>query len=181
MRRGFLYLVAVIDLATRKVLSWWVSNTMDVAFRLEALEEAMIRFGKPESSITDQGSKFTSPGSRFADRRRDTGLNGRTKPMKGQRIYRTFVAQPEIWLCLSVCVRNRIGTTARSDKVDRLLQQPKTALQPGSPNARRGIHSRQRRRQRLTRLVAPGRKNPWHHLHQSNETIAWAQSSPDDS
>jgi putative transposase len=69
MRRGFLYLVAVIDLATRKVLSWWVSNTMDVAFRLEALEEAMIRFGKPESSITDQGSKFTSPGSRFADRR----------------------------------------------------------------------------------------------------------------
>jgi putative transposase len=63
MRRGFLYLVAVMDWATRKVLSWRVSNTMDVAFCIEALEDAMARFGKPDIFNTDQGSQFTS--SRF--------------------------------------------------------------------------------------------------------------------
>jgi putative transposase len=61
MRRGFLYLVAIMDWATRKVLSWRVSNTMDVEFCLEALEEALARFGKPEIFNTDQGSQFTSP------------------------------------------------------------------------------------------------------------------------
>ena len=61
MRRGFLYLVAVMDWATRKVLSWRVSNTMDVEFCLEALEEALTRFGRPEIFNSDQGSQFTSP------------------------------------------------------------------------------------------------------------------------
>ena len=61
MRRGFLYLVAVMDWATRKVLSWRVSNTLDVEFCLEALEEALARFGQPEIFNTDQGSQFTSP------------------------------------------------------------------------------------------------------------------------
>jgi putative transposase len=61
MRRGFLYLVAVMDWATRKVLAWRVSNTMDVEFCLEVLGEAMARFGQPEIFNTDQGSQFTSP------------------------------------------------------------------------------------------------------------------------
>jgi putative transposase len=61
MRRGFLYLVAVMDWATRKVLSWRVSNTMDVEFCLEALEEALARCGRPEIFNTDQGGQFTSP------------------------------------------------------------------------------------------------------------------------
>ncbi len=61
MRRGFLYLVAVMDWATRKVLSWRVSNTMDVEFCLEALEEALAGHGRPEIFNTDQGSQFTSP------------------------------------------------------------------------------------------------------------------------
>jgi putative transposase len=61
MRRGFLYLVAVMDWASRKVLSWRVSNTMDVTFCIEALEDAMARFGKPAIFNTDQGSQFTSP------------------------------------------------------------------------------------------------------------------------
>jgi putative transposase len=61
MRRGFLYLVAVMDWSTRKVLSWRVSNTMDVEFCIEALEEALARFGRPEIFNTDQGSQFTSP------------------------------------------------------------------------------------------------------------------------
>ena len=61
MRRGFLYLVAVMDWATRKMLSWRVLNTMDAEFCIEALEEALARFGTPESFNTDQGSQFTSP------------------------------------------------------------------------------------------------------------------------
>ena len=60
MRRGFLYLVAVMDWATRKSLAWRVSNTMDVAFCVEALQEALARFGRPEIFNTDQGSQFTS-------------------------------------------------------------------------------------------------------------------------
>jgi putative transposase len=61
MRRGFLYLVAVMDWATRKVLSWRVSNTMDAEFCVAALEEALARFGRPDIFNTDQGSQFTSP------------------------------------------------------------------------------------------------------------------------
>ena len=58
--RGFLYLVAIMDWASRAVLSWRLSNTMDVSFCVEALEEALARFGRPEIFNTDQGSQFTS-------------------------------------------------------------------------------------------------------------------------
>ena len=61
MRKGFLYLVAVMDWASRKVLAWRLSNTMDTDFCLEALQEAMARYGTPEIFNTDQGSQFTSP------------------------------------------------------------------------------------------------------------------------
>src|SRR5215470_10916539 len=60
MGRGFLYLVAVIDWASRAVLSWRLSNTMDVSFCVDALEDALSRFGKPQIFNTDQGSQFTS-------------------------------------------------------------------------------------------------------------------------
>ena len=58
--RGFLYLVAIMDWASRKVLSWRLSNTMDVGFCVEALEEALARYGKPAIFNSDQGSQFTS-------------------------------------------------------------------------------------------------------------------------
>ena len=58
--RGFLYLVAIMDWASRAVLSWRLSNTMDSSFCVEALEEALARFGKPAIFNTDQGSQFTS-------------------------------------------------------------------------------------------------------------------------
>jgi putative transposase len=58
--RGFLYLVAVIDWATRAVLSWRLSNTMEAGFCVAALEEALARFGRPAIFNTDQGSQFTS-------------------------------------------------------------------------------------------------------------------------
>ena len=60
MRQGFLYLVAVMDWWSRKVLSWRLSNTLDTDFCVEALEEALAHHGRPEIFNTDQGSQFTS-------------------------------------------------------------------------------------------------------------------------
>ena len=60
MAKGFVYLVAIVDWFSRKVLSWRVSITMEADFCVEALEEALARFGKPEIFNTDQGSQFTS-------------------------------------------------------------------------------------------------------------------------
>lgn len=59
MEKGFLYLVAIIDWYSRYVVSWRISNTMEVSFCLEALQEALKK-GKPEIFNTDQGSQFTS-------------------------------------------------------------------------------------------------------------------------
>ena len=60
VRRGFLYLVAIMDWATRHVLAWRLSNTMDARFCIEALNDAMATYGKPEIFNTDQGSQFSS-------------------------------------------------------------------------------------------------------------------------
>lgn len=60
MKRGFVYLAAVLDWATRRILSWRVSNSMTADFCVEALEEAIVRHGRPEIMNTDQGSQFTS-------------------------------------------------------------------------------------------------------------------------
>ncbi len=60
VRRGFLYLAAIMDWATRHVLAWQLSNTMDARFFVEALNEALARYGNPEIFNTDQGSQFTS-------------------------------------------------------------------------------------------------------------------------
>jgi len=62
MARGFLYLVAIMDWASRKVLSWRLCNTMDTEFCVDALEEALSRYGTPEIFNTDQGAQFTSDG-----------------------------------------------------------------------------------------------------------------------
>ena len=77
---GFLYLVAIIDWASRAVLAWRLSNTNDASFCAAALEEALLQFGKPRIFNTDQGSTFTAEA--FAcesrgGRRRD--FDGRTR------------------------------------------------------------------------------------------------------
>ena len=60
VNRGFLYLVAIMDWASRYVLAWRLSNTLDASFCTDALDEALARHGKPEIVNTDQGSQFTS-------------------------------------------------------------------------------------------------------------------------
>ncbi len=62
VKNGFLYLVAIMDWATRKVLTWRLSNTLDASFCVEALEEAISKYGKPEIMNTDQGSQYTGSG-----------------------------------------------------------------------------------------------------------------------
>jgi len=72
MRKGFLYLVAIMDWATRRVLSWRLSNTLDADFCVEALNEAISRFGSPKIFNTDQGSQFT--GFKWTDTLRKSGI-----------------------------------------------------------------------------------------------------------
>ena len=72
VRRGFLYLVAVMDWGSRRVLSWRLSNSLDADFCVAALEEALQRFGKPAIFNTDQGSQFTS--ADFVDVLKDAGI-----------------------------------------------------------------------------------------------------------
>ena len=70
--KGFMYVVAVMDWRSRLVLSWRLSNTMEADFCVEALEEALSRYGKPEIFNTDQGSQFTSEA--FTRVLRDAGV-----------------------------------------------------------------------------------------------------------
>ena len=72
LQRGFLYLVAVMDWASRKVLSWRLSNTLETSFCVEALQEALDRYGPPEIFNTDQGSQFTSVD--FTDALKEAGI-----------------------------------------------------------------------------------------------------------
>lgn len=92
MSRGFVYLVAVVDWYSRRVLSWKLSTTMDVHFCLDAVEEAIANNGKPDIMNTDQGSQFTSQAF--------TGLlkgNGIRISMDGKGAWRDNVFVERVW------------------------------------------------------------------------------------
>jgi putative transposase len=72
LARGFVYLVAVMDWYSRKVLAWRLSNTLDHQFCVDALDEALQRYGSPEIFNTDQGAQFTS--AAFIGRLQDAGI-----------------------------------------------------------------------------------------------------------
>ena len=93
MARGFVYLAVVLDWATRRVLSWRLSITMEAAFCVETLEDALARHGRPEIFNTDQGSQFT--GAAFTGRarqQRHRHQHGRQRGLAGQRVRRAAVA-----------------------------------------------------------------------------------------
>ena len=75
MAKGFMYLVAVMDWHSRRVLSWRISNTMDSSFCVEALQEALERHGPPEIFNTDQGSQFTSEAFTSVLKARDVAIS----------------------------------------------------------------------------------------------------------
>ena len=95
MPNGFMYLTAVMDWHSRYVLSWRLSNTLDVAFCLEALEEALSR-GCPEVFNTDQGVQFTSASFTGRWKRRAQGEHGRQGSLPGQRVRGAVVADGEV-------------------------------------------------------------------------------------
>ena len=108
VKNGFLYLVAIMDWATRKVLTWRLSNTLDASFCVEALEEAIARYGKPEIMNTDQGSQYTGAGwittltnadikisMPLGDCLQSPAGNRWARPLLGQHLYRTAVAVTE--------------------------------------------------------------------------------------
>ena len=93
--RGFLYLVAIMDWASRAVLAWRLSNTMDTGFCLEALDEALARYGSPEIFNTDQGSQFTSAAftSRLISRGIRVSMDGRGRYLDNifiERLWRSL-------------------------------------------------------------------------------------------
>jgi len=95
VQKGFLYLVAVMDWATRTVLSWRLSNTLDAGFCVEALEEAIDRYGKPRIFNTDQGSQFTSQAFTGVLRQHDIriSMDGRGRCMDNifiERLWRSL-------------------------------------------------------------------------------------------
>src|SRR5215207_6627182 len=92
MARGFVYLAAVIDWFSRRVLAWRLSITMEAAFCIEALEEALARYGRPVIFNTDQGSQFTSEVF--------TGVLTRNRiaiSMDGQGAWRDNVVVERLW------------------------------------------------------------------------------------
>jgi putative transposase len=92
MRRGFVYLVAIVDWFSRKVLSWRVSNTLTTDFCLDAVREAIHRYGAPEIFNTDQGSQFTS--SDFTDLLKEHGIR---ISMDGKGCWRDNVFVERLW------------------------------------------------------------------------------------
>jgi putative transposase len=125
MARGFVYLAAVVDWFSRRVLAWRVSITMEVDFCLEAVEEALAQYGKPAIFNTDQGSQFTSTAF--------TALllkHGIAISMDGRGAWRDNVFVERLWrsvkykgACQESCVRGhteaRFGLGETHDHTER--------------------------------------------------------------
>ena len=92
MARGFVYLAVVMDWASRRVLAWRVSISLTTDFCLEALEEALAKYGCPEIFNTDQGSQFTS--AEFTDLLKDNGI---AISMDGKGCWRDNVFVERLW------------------------------------------------------------------------------------
>ena len=92
MARGFVYLVAIVDWFSRKVLAWRISISMDVSFCVEALEEALARYGSCEIFNTDQGSQFTSLTFTNVLQREEIAIS-----MDGRGAWRDNVVVERLW------------------------------------------------------------------------------------
>jgi putative transposase len=92
MEKGFIYLTVIMDWYSRKVLSWRLSNSMDSSFCVDALEEAIHRYGKPEIFNTDQGSQYT--GEAFTDVLKDNDID---ISMDGKGAWRDNVFVERLW------------------------------------------------------------------------------------
>ena len=137
MARGFIYLTAVIDWFTRRVLSWRVSITLEAAFCIDALEEAIARFGRPEIFNTDQGSQFT--GWEFTKVLSDAGVQ---ISMDGKGAWRDNVVVERFWRTIKyeeVYIHAYINVPDARAAIGRYIQffnsrRPHTSLDGQTPD-----------------------------------------------
>ncbi len=125
MARGFVYLTAVVDWFSRRVLSWRVSITLEVEFCLEAVEEALARHGRPEIFNTDQGIQFTSQDF--------TGLllpNAIAISMDGKGAWRDHVFVERLWRSV---IRRGLSAGLRQHRRGARFDRPVSGLQPQAP------------------------------------------------
>ena len=143
MAHGFLYVMAIMDWHCRKVLvlAWRLSNTQDTAFCVEALEEAIERYGCPEIFNTDQGSQFTSTiwTSVLKHHGVRISMDGKGQWMDGQRIHRAPLALTEIRMRLPERLPGLQGIGFPYQGVDGLLQRPPAPFRSRRPHHRRGL------------------------------------------
>lgn len=138
MARGFIYFVGVMDWATRKILSWRLSNTLTADFCVEALEEAIARYGCPEIVNTDQGSQFTSSDFVACVRRHGIQLS-----MDGKGAWKDNVFIERFWRTLKyeeVYLRAYETVTAAREAIRKYLafyngRRPHTANDDLTPDA----------------------------------------------
>jgi putative transposase len=123
MAKGFLYLVAIMDWASRRVLAWRTSNTLTADFCVEALHEALARYGTPEIFNTDQGSQFTS--ADFTDVLKHAGVRI-SMDGKGRWVDNVFVER--LWRSVKyeevVCCERDRGCIRGSDASSKMRVGP---------------------------------------------------------
>lgn len=138
MRRGFVYLFAVMDWASRRVLSWRLSNTLTTDFCIEAVQEAIARFGVPEIFNTDQGSQFTS--LEFTQLLKGHGI---AISMDGKGCWRDNVFVERLWKSIKyeeVYLRAYESVSAAKDGIRHYLafynaRRPHSSLDGSTPDA----------------------------------------------
>jgi len=137
MRRGFVYLFAVMDWASRRILSWRLSNTLTTDFCMEAVQEAIHRYGAPEIFNTDQGSQFTS--LEFTQLLKDNGI---AISMDGKGCWRDNVFVERLWKSIKyeeVYLRAYETVGAARSGIGRYLdfynkRRPHSALDASTPD-----------------------------------------------
>ncbi len=135
MARGFVYLAAVVDWFSRRVLAWRLSITMEAAFCVEALEEALSRYGTPEIFNTDQGSQFTSAEFTGALLAKGIAISMDGKGAWRDNVFverlfrRAAVANDQIRGGLPARLRHGERRTRLTRQIHRLLQLASTAFE----------------------------------------------------
>jgi len=128
MARGFVYLAVVLDWFSRRVLSWQLSITMDAAFCVGTLEDALARHGKPDIFKHRPGQPIYRGGlHRRARQQQHCDQHGRQRRLAGQRVRRAAMAQRQIRGGVPASLRQRVRGPRIDRPLSRLLQQPPTA------------------------------------------------------
>jgi len=129
MARGFVYLIAIVDWFSRRVLAWRLSITLETDFCIEALEEALARFGAPDIFNTDQGSPvYQHSLHKRPAPREDRDQHGWPRRLAGQRVRRTPVAIGQIRGGLPAGLRLGQRSPRIARPVSDVLQQPTATL-----------------------------------------------------